>query len=81
MASWEDGPEYAPIERPDGFSVPSAAPLSVTEPYVQHAADAPIVRPVFGTPQAPVRPLADLVPVRRTSSATRPDRTRSPPAR
>ena len=44
MASWEDGPEYAPIERPDGFSVPYAAPLSVAEPYVQPAADAPIVR-------------------------------------
>lgn len=70
MASWEDGPEYAPIERPDGFSVPSAAPLSVAEPYVQPAADAPIVRPVFGTPQAPVRPLAELVPV--------PDETRDP---
>jgi hypothetical protein len=63
MASWEDGPEYAPIERPDGFSVPAVAPLSVAEPYVQPAADAPIPRPVFGTPQAPVRPLAELVPV------------------
>ena len=63
MATWEDGPEYAPIERPDEFSVPDAAPLDVAPPYVQPAAEAPVVRPTFGDPSAPVAPLAQLVPV------------------
>ncbi|GAA3641343.1 hypothetical protein [Microlunatus ginsengisoli] len=63
MATWEDGPEYAPIERPDEFAVPEAPPLSIAEPYVQPAADAPVDRPFFGDPQAPVRPLAALVPL------------------
>jgi hypothetical protein len=52
MATWEDGPEYAPIERPDEFSTPDAAPLGATEPYVQPSANAPIQRPAFGDPQA-----------------------------
>lgn len=63
MATWEDGPEYAPIERPDEFSMPDAAPLGEVDPYVQPAANAPVQRPVFGDPQAPVVPLVDLVPV------------------
>ena len=62
MATWEDGPEYAPIERPDEFSTPDAAPLGATEPYVQPSANAPIQRPAFGDPQAPVIALVDLVP-------------------
>jgi hypothetical protein len=62
MATWEDGPEYAPIERPDEFSTPDAAPLGTTEPYVQPSANAPLQRPAFGGPQAPVIALADLVP-------------------
>src|SRR5690349_19511259 len=62
MASWEDGPEYAPIERPDGFSVPDAPALSVAPPRVQPAADAPVERPRFGDPSVPVIALADLVP-------------------
>ncbi len=62
MATWEDGPEYAPIERPDEFSTPDAAPLGDTEPYVQPSANAPVQRPAFGDPQAPVIALADLVP-------------------
>lgn len=28
MASWTDGPEYAPVERPDVFVAPDAAPLA-----------------------------------------------------
>ncbi len=63
MATWEDGPEYAPIERPDEFATPDAAPLGSTEPYVQPAANAPVERPAFGAPQSPVIALADLVPV------------------
>ncbi|CAL8970622.1 hypothetical protein TESS_TESS_02208 [Tessaracoccus sp. O5.2] len=33
MASWRDGAEYAPTERPDGFATPTAAPLSAAEPW------------------------------------------------
>ena len=62
MATWEDGPEYAPIERPDNFSVPEAAPLEVAPPAYQPAADAPKDRPRFDDPQAPVAPLSTLVP-------------------
>ena len=35
MASWTDGAAYAPIERPDGFATPEAAPLPVAEPEPQ----------------------------------------------
>lgn len=33
MATWKDGAAYAPVERPDGFATPHAAPLSVTPPH------------------------------------------------
>jgi len=33
MASWRDGAEYAPTERPDGFATPTAAPLSAADPW------------------------------------------------
>jgi hypothetical protein len=62
MATWEDGPEYAPLERPDEFSVPDVAPLSVAPPYVQPAAQAPVSRPQFGHPVDPVIPLGALEP-------------------
>lgn len=62
MATWEDGPEYAPIERPDQFSLPAAAPLEVTPPAHQPAADAPKDRPRFDDPRAAVAPLSTLVP-------------------
>jgi hypothetical protein len=62
MATWEDGPEYAPIERPDEFAVPEAPPLSVAPPHVQPAAEAPVEHPAFGDPADPVIPLAELVP-------------------
>jgi len=62
MATWEDGPEYAPVERPNEFSIPDAAPLSVAPPYLQPAADAPSRRPSFADPGQPVAPLAALVP-------------------
>jgi hypothetical protein len=67
MATWEDGPEYAPIERPDGFSVPDVAPLTVAPPHLQPAANAPVQRPAFGDPAAPVIALADLVPAAEES--------------
>jgi hypothetical protein len=65
MATWEDGPEYAPIERPSDFQTPDAPPLNSAEPYLQAAAWAPKGRPIFDNPAAPVAPLSSLVPVQR----------------
>jgi hypothetical protein len=64
MATWEDGPEYAPIERPSDFRDPDAAPLNVAPPYPQFAAWAPKNRPLFDSPEKPVAPLATLLPTR-----------------
>jgi len=63
MATWEDGPEYAPHERPAEFSTPAADPLEVVRPPEQLAALAPVERPAFDAPQAAVAPLASLIPV------------------
>lgn len=65
MATWEDGPEYAPIERPSGFQTPDAPPLDTAPPYAQVAAWAPKGRPLFDNPSAPVAPLSALVPLQR----------------
>ena len=62
MATWEDGPEYAPRERPSSFAEPPVAPLDQPPAVAQPAAGAPAERPQFGQPAAPVAPLADLVP-------------------
>jgi hypothetical protein len=62
MATWEDGPEYAPIERPSDFRDPDAAPLNVAPPYAQLAAWAPKTRPIFDSPEKPVAPLSTLLP-------------------
>jgi hypothetical protein len=63
MASWEDGPEYAPLERPAEFVPAAVAPLSVAPPVQQIAALAPKDRPAFDQPSEPLAPLATLVPV------------------
>lgn len=62
MATWEDGPEYAPRVRPDAFSPAEVAPLEPAPPVTQPAAGAPTARPHFSAPGAPVAPLAALVP-------------------
>ena len=62
MATWEDGPEYAPIERPADFAPAPAAPLSVAPPVRQMAALAPKERPAFDQPPVPLAPLETLVP-------------------
>ena len=62
MATWEDGPEYAPVERPAEFTRPAVAPLSVAPPAEQMAALAPKERPAFDDPSAPVAPLETLLP-------------------
>ena len=64
MASWEDGPEYAPLTRPDEFAQPVVAPLESAPPVPQPAAGAPTERPAFSEPAAPVAPLETLVPLR-----------------
>jgi hypothetical protein len=70
MATWEDGPEYAPIERPTHFADAGAPPLSIAPPVLQMAAHAPKQRPFFDQPPTPVAPLEALVPT--------PDETRDP---
>lgn len=63
MATWEDGPEYAPLERPDEFADPSAATVALeAPPAAPPPPPAPVERPLFGDPQQPVPPLASLVP-------------------
>ena len=64
MATWEDGPEYAPLERPDAFDAPSANPSDLAPPPTSPAQPpAPLDRPVFAGPHQPGPQLADLVPV------------------
>jgi hypothetical protein len=64
MATWEDGPEYAPIERPSDFQSPDAAPLKTAPPHTQMAAWAPKNQPVFDSPEGAVAPLSTLTPAR-----------------
>lgn len=61
MATWEDGPEYAPHQRPQSFSEPSVDPLEAPPPPPP-AAGAPVDRPRFEQPERPVAPLVTLVP-------------------
>ena len=63
MATWEDGPEYAPLERPDAFADPSVATVGLqAPPPAPVPPPAPTERPVFAEPGQPVPPLATLVP-------------------
>ena len=61
MATWEDGPEYAPLERPEEFTSPAVEPLDVAPPPPVPA-PLPAQRPLFAGPSVPVAPLAALVP-------------------
>ena len=63
MATWEDGPEYAPLERPDAFDAPSSVAADLAPPSPAPAeTPAPLARPAFADPTQPVPQLADLVP-------------------
>ena len=62
MATWEDGPEYAPRERPQSFALPEAAPLETVPPPLPPTAEAPAERPHFDQPAAPVAELVTLLP-------------------
>jgi hypothetical protein len=63
VASWTDGPEYAPVERPAAFAAPVAEPLTGAPPRPDLSAGAPIQPPdLFQEPHDHVVPLAALVP-------------------
>lgn len=62
MASWEDGPEYAPLERPAEFDPADAPPLDVAPPFERPAAAAPKDRPQFSGPAAALASLDQLIP-------------------
>lgn len=62
MASWEDGPEYAPVERPTGFTAPVATPLDTAPEPPGPLAGAPQVRPCAYTPAGLERPLSSYHP-------------------
>jgi hypothetical protein len=69
VATWEDGPEYAPVEWPTGFVAPEIGPLSVASSFADPSADAPAEPPArFDPPHDPVPALATLVP---TTAPTR----------
>ena len=63
MATWEDGPEYAPLERPAEFSTPATEPLDTGPPPAEVAPRLPVDRPAFTGPSVPVAPLETLIPV------------------
>lgn len=62
MATWEDGPEYAPVEPPAAFLTPDTPPHEVAPAPPPPAPEPPRDRPTFGGPSAPVVPLESLVP-------------------
>ncbi|MGI3784177.1 MAG: hypothetical protein ACRYG2_25740 [Janthinobacterium lividum] len=62
MATWEDGPEYAPHERPQYFADAPVPPLEQAPPVARPADGLPATRPRFDQPSVPVAPLATLVP-------------------
>ncbi|HEY5784754.1 MAG TPA: hypothetical protein VIT65_08250 [Microlunatus sp.] len=63
MATWEDGPEYAPLERPDAFVDPSVATVGLeAPPPTPPVPPAPTERPAFADPEQPAPALASLVP-------------------
>ena len=62
MATWEDGPEYAPLERPDAFADPSAATVGSMPRPAPAPPPAPIERPAFADPGQPVPPSPPWLP-------------------
>ena len=64
MATWEDGPEYAPVERPSAFDAPAAVrPLEKAPPREVASAGAPSTPPEFDQ-HADLAPLAEHHPDR-----------------
>ncbi|MBK9156615.1 MAG: hypothetical protein WAV45_12830 [Propionibacteriaceae bacterium] len=61
MATWRDGPEYAPVERPVAFATPDAPPLPQPPPRVLPAQPPSALRPLdYQTADLP--PLSTYVP-------------------
>ncbi|WP_147264189.1 MFS transporter [Desertihabitans brevis] len=65
MATWEDGPEYAPHQRPDQFQPPADAPsLGAAPPAPRPSASEPLAPPLRYEMRAQVAGLETLVPDR-----------------
>ncbi|MCA0294606.1 MAG: hypothetical protein LCH96_04665 [Actinobacteria bacterium] len=62
MASWQDGPEYAPTERPAAFVTPPLPPLAAPVPPPAVTAPAEPGEPSFVPAAGPQPDLATLVP-------------------
>lgn len=62
MATWRDGPEYAPPVRPEAFVEPVAEPLESPPPASDLSAGAPSEQPVFVAPEQPTPDLTMLTP-------------------
>ncbi len=62
MASWTDGPEYAPTVRPTAFVVPVVEDLLDPEPAAAVASGFPAREPIFEPPTGPAPDLRELVP-------------------
>lgn len=58
MATWRDGAEYAPTERPEGFAAPSVDPFPPDSPWRTDTPGAVTAPRGFDEPPAP--PLAEL---------------------
>lgn len=62
MATWTDGPEYAPSQRPTAFVAPTAEALaSPPEPRLIEP-ELPTIEPSFSPPTQPTPDLRELVP-------------------
>lgn len=61
MATWEDGPEYAPTERPAAFAEPAVGIGLEAPPPAPPAPVLPAQQPAFDGPPQPGPPLAALV--------------------
>ncbi|MGC4153176.1 MAG: hypothetical protein QM628_08845 [Propionicimonas sp.] len=62
MATWRDGPEYAPVVRPDAFVEPVAEPLETPPTVPDLSAGAPSEQPVFAAPEQSAPDLTMLTP-------------------
>ncbi|MGC3953351.1 MAG: hypothetical protein QM804_03690 [Propionicimonas sp.] len=62
MATWRDGPEYAPTVRPDAFVEPVAEPLPVPPAEPHLSAFAPTEPPAFTPPEQATPDLTTLIP-------------------
>lgn len=62
MASWQDGPEYAPLARPAAFVMPDVEPLQVDPAPAVMAAAIPQDEPRFAAPEQEQPALAALAP-------------------